>query len=47
MIHKGPSVQRRWGSCGSHNAMEVPLGCQQELHTKGVLGVHTGKNLKD
>jgi hypothetical protein len=26
---------------------EVPLHCQQELHTQGFLGVPTGKNTED
>jgi hypothetical protein len=34
---------------GIHNAMvsEVPLRCQQELHTQRLLGVPGGKNPED
>jgi hypothetical protein len=50
--HHGPtaaSVQRCRGGCGWSDRHpqcdgEVPLRCQQELHTQGVLGVSTGKN---
>jgi hypothetical protein len=46
------SVQRCRGSCGQSDRHpqcdgEVPLRCQQELHTQGSLGVSTGKNPED
>jgi hypothetical protein len=44
------SVERCRGCCGQsdrHPQCDVPLHCQQELHTRGYLGVPTGKNLGD
>lgn len=43
------SIQRCWGTCRYSDThpqcdSEVPLCCQQELHTQGLLGVPTGKN---
>jgi hypothetical protein len=46
------SVQRCRGSCRWYDRHpqcdgEVPLRCQQELHTQGFSGVPTGKTLED
>jgi hypothetical protein len=46
------SVQRCRGSCGWSDRHpqcngEVPLRCQQELHTQGFPGVPTGKHPED
>jgi hypothetical protein len=46
------SVQNCRESCGEYDKHpqcdgEVLLGCQQELHTQGFLGVLTGKNPED